>query len=318
MLPLRSSIVFPREIAQLILARDDSGMLDSLTEGQHRIVVVGQRDRNADNPSFAQLYSIGTESAVLRFGQLPLGVGRFVMVEGIRRVRLVEALTDAKFLRARVEPLEEVLPPAGDAEFEVLTRSVRDLFSAVVLESPYLSNELVGVVAQIADPTLLSDFVAAHLSWLPLTIRQEMLEALDLRTRFRRLTEILGKEHESLELEGEIEKKVHERFIGAQRQAFLREQMKTIQRELGEGDLEARALADLQEKLARLTLSDQARAETERELRRLSTLPADSSEAAVVRTWLELVAALPVGKADGADSRRAPRTADPGRRFTMT
>ncbi|HUJ25374.1 MAG TPA: endopeptidase La [Myxococcales bacterium] len=313
MLPLRSSVVFPHEISQLVISREDSReMLGSLTESGHHVVVVAQRDRNIDKPSLAELYTIGTLASVLRFGQVPLGAGLLVMAEGIRRVRLVEAVSDTPFLRVRIEPVEEAVPPAGDAEIDALTRSVRDLFSSVVLQSSHLSSELISLIAEINDASMLSDFVAAHLTWLPLAVRQEILEAPDLRARLKRLTEVLGKEHESLELENEIQKKVHEHFAGAQREAFLREEMRTIQRELGEGDLEARAVADLKQKLAALPLPDEARGEAERELRRLSTLPSGSAESSVVHGWLDLVVSLPWGKltAQQVDVRRARQILD--------
>ena len=313
MLPLRASVVFPHEISQLIVSREQSReMLASLTESDHRIVAVSQRDRDTDRPMLQDLFAVGTMSSVLRFGQVPMGAGLLVMAEGVRRVRLIETVSFAPCLRVRVEPIEEVPAQAGDSEIDALTKSVRDLFSMIVLQSSHLSSDLLSVLAEIPDASMLSDFIAARLTWLPLAVRQEMLEMMDVRARLKRLTEVLGKEYESLELENEIQKKVHDKFAGQQREAFLREEMKTIQRELGEGDLEARAVAELQRKLAGLSLPDEARAEVDRELQRLSTLPSGSPECAVLRNWLDLVVALPWKKltAQQVDVRRAREILD--------
>ncbi|HET7786285.1 MAG TPA: endopeptidase La [Myxococcales bacterium] len=311
-LPTRGSVTFPHEIARLLVSRPLTAMLGSLTEAEHRVVLVAQRDPRVEEPGLADLHAVGTVAAVLRFGPQPGGGSLAVIAEGLRRVRLAPAASLAPPLRARVEVLEDTPEPADDVGFAALVQTVRNLFSAVVAHSPHLSNDLLPLIAEIREASLLADVVAAHLPWLPVPLRQELLELTDLRSRLERLVEILGKEHESLELQERIRAQVRERFAGQQREAFLREELKTIQAELGERDPEARRLEELRQRIAALPLAAEARTDVDREAKRLQALPAESSEAAVVRTWLDLLVALPWGKltSQEIDVRQAQKILD--------
>ena len=312
-LPLRASVIFPHEIARLVVSRERTAtMLASLTEADHRVIVVAQRNPDVEDPALADLHDVGTVSTVLRFGPLPSATGLLVIAEGLQRVCLAPPAAASTDLRARVEPVEDGAPPADDVEFVALMQSVRDLFSAVVTHSPHLSDDLQLIAEQIRDPGMLCDVVAAHLAWLPVAIRQELLEATDLKSRLRRLVEVLGKEHEGLELQERIRKQIHERFAGQQREAFLREEIKTIQQELGERDPESRALEELEQRIAKLSLADDVRTEVQRELKRLQSLPSAAAESGVVRTWLDLLVALPWGKltSQQIDVRRAQQILD--------
>ncbi len=311
-LPLRASLMFPHEIARLVVSRErTASMLASLTESDHRVVVAVQRDARIEDPEVADLYAIGTAATVMRVAQLPGGTGLLVIAEGLCRVRLGPAASTGRPLRTRVETLEDAAPPQ-DVEFTALVQSVRDLFSDVVARSPHLSNDLLPLTEETRDASLLSDVIAAHLAWLPVEVRQGLLEATDLRTRLKKLVEVLGKEREGLELQERIRTQIKERFVGEQRQAFLREELKAIQEELGEREPEARELQQLQERIAGLPLPDEAKREAERELKRLQALPAAAAETAVVRTWLDLLVALPWGKltAQQIDVRRAQQILD--------
>jgi len=296
LLPVRDAVTFPGEIVQLAVGRTSTTqMLASLTDADHRAVLVAQRDPGTAEPGLADLHPVGTLSVILRLGRPPSGTSLLVVAEGLQRVRLVSAGSEKPYLRARVEPLADV-PSPDDAELAALTRSVRDIFSDIVMRSPHLPAEVVEMVSGISDPSALADFVAARLRWLPVATRQELLEAVDVRARLEHLTRILGKEAEGLKLEGKIHTAIRQRFAAEQREVFLREQMKQIQRELGERDPEARALDELRDRLEKLPLPDEARAEVERELRRLQGLHTASAEWGVLRTWLDLFASLPWGK----------------------
>ncbi len=312
-LPLRASVIFPHEIARLVVSREETAaMLASLTEQDHRVVVVAQRNPRSEEPRIEDLHGVGTVSNILRFGPVEGGSGLIVVAEGLQRVRLAPAAVASPPFRARVEVLDDSAPAVYDAEFAALLQSVRDLFAAVVNHSPHLSADLLLVAAQIQDPGMLSDVICAHLGWLPAAIRQELLEAADLRARLKRLVEVLGKEHEGLELQDRIRKQIHDRFEGQQREAFLREEMKAIQQELGEGDPEQRALEELKRRVANLALPDEVKGEVQRELGRFATLPAAAAESAVLRTWFDLLVALPWGKltSQQADVRKAQQILD--------
>jgi len=312
-LPLRASLMFPREIARLVVSRErNASMLASLTEADHRLVVVAQRDPAVETPELGDLYGIGTAATVMRVGQLPGGTGLLVIAEGLCRVRLAPAASSATgALHARVEVLEDAAPP-DDIAFAALVESVRSIFSEVVAHSPHLSSDLLPLVEEFREPSLLSDVVAAHLAWLPLQVRQDLLEATDLRTRLNKLVEVLGKEHEGLELQERIRTQIKDRFVGQQRETFLREELKAIQEELGERDPEEREMQQLRERIATLPLPDEAKREVERELKRLQGLPVAAAETAVVRTWLDLLVALPWGKltAQQIDVHRAQQILD--------
>ena len=311
-LPLRETVVFPRELTQFIVARPSSiQMLGTLAATDHRLVLVAQRERTEDDPQLSGLYPIGTAAIVLKSRPAPGGQGYSVVVEGLQRVRLLET-AQLTPLRARIEPLDEIAPPLPDPQYDALIRSVRSLFASVVRHSPHLSGDLEPVAEDIQDGAVLADFVAAHLSWIDASVRQEILQTLEVRARLQRLTEVLGRELEGLELEQRIRTEIHQRFATEQKEAFLREEIKAFQRELGERDPESRATAELEERLRGLALPQEARTETDRELRRLQALPAGASESAVVRTWLDLVVALPWGKATAqrADVKRAQEILD--------
>ncbi|MGE5049869.1 MAG: LON peptidase substrate-binding domain-containing protein, partial [Deltaproteobacteria bacterium] len=305
-------MAFPHEIARLVVSRERSAsILGSLTEADHRVILVAQRDPGAEEPALADLHAVGTVASVLRVGPQPAGPGLLVFAEGLRRVRLAPSASNAAPMRARVEVLEDAPEPA-DVGFAALMQSVRELFSAVVARSPHLSNDLVPLIGEIREASLLTDVVAAHLAWLPVAVRQELLELTDPRRRLERLVEVLGKEQESLELQERIRAQIRERFAGQQREAFLREEMKAIQVELGERDADARVLEELQQRIAKLPLQAEATTDVQRELKRLQTLPPESAEAAVVRTWLDLLVALPWDKrtSQQIDVRQAQKILD--------
>jgi ATP-dependent Lon protease len=212
----------------------------------------------------------------------------------------------------RVEPLPDVMPAEPDPTFEALAHNVRDLCFVVIAGSPVLSNELLAVLQSIERPGTLADFVATFLPSLSTETRQELLETVDVRARLRRAAEELTKETENLRLRGQIQAAVEEKVGKAQREFFLREQLKAIQKELHEESPEAKVVADLRAKIDEVHMPEAAKTEAVRELKRLEQIPVASAEYGVARTYLDWLVALPwsVSGAHEVDTRAAQQVLD--------
>jgi ATP-dependent Lon protease len=196
--------------------------------------------------------------------------------------------------------LRDVAPALEDPEYLALRDTLRKLFSSFVEKSPNLSNDLVAVVADLEDAGFLTDVISAALP-LPTPFRQQLLSALDVRERMRRLVEELVKENEKLDLEQKIQAEIRQRVAGAQREYILREQMKAIEKELGESTEDGGRVDELRAKIEGIALPDEAKKEATRELQRLRQIPAASPEYTVVRNYLDWIVSLPWGKSSGAE-----------------
>jgi ATP-dependent Lon protease len=229
-----------------------------------------------------------------------------VFLEGLYRIRVAELVNFQPFLRARVEKLEEIIGPE-DNELEALERNARDLFRDVVARSPQLSDDLQTAALNIDDPVRLADFIAANLPSLPTLLRQELLETPDVRRRFETLIRELSKELEVLELRNKIQEQVQEQVSQSQREYLLREQMKAIQKELGEGDDGQADLEDLRKKLEQSGMPAEAKKECAREMKRLQKMTPASAEYMVARTYLEWMTSLPWNKSAGVSEIDIPK-----------
>jgi len=205
------------------------------------------------------------------------------------------------FLRARIEALEDILPERKDAEFEALERNVQQLFQEIVAHTEHLSDELQNVAANLGDPARLADFVAASLPSINTATKQELLETLDVRERLRRLSGILAKEYQILQIRNRIQSQVQEQVSQSQREYFLREQMKAIQKELGELDDTQREIEELRAKIEAAGMPEEAKKEALRELNRLAKMPPAAAEYTVARTYLDWLVTLPWAKASAGE-----------------
>ena len=235
-LPVRDTVLFPNAILPLTVGRDSSlRLINDLKENEKFIGVVAQRDPRVDNPQPVDLYHIGTVAFVHKVIKLP-SQSLFIFVEGLQRIAVDEVIQTEPFLRAKAKPLTDVVPTEKQSEFEALVRSVTSLFQQVVQLSPTLSDDLQTVVMNIDDPSRLADFIAANLPSLSSTEKQELLESLELKVRLERLNRQLVREVEVLQLRSKIQSDVQDQVTQSQREYYLREQMKAIQKELGEAD----------------------------------------------------------------------------------
>jgi len=293
-LPVRDTVLFPHAVAPLTVGRKSSvKLIQSLPADDKLIAVVTQRDPRIDTPAPTDLYTVGTAGVVHKVVKMP-NENYFVFVEGTHRIRILETVQYEPFIKVRVEPLADVVPgKEDDSEFEALKRNVRELFQEIVTNSTNLSEELQTVVLNLEDAAQLSDFVAASLPSLNTKTRQGLLETLDVRVRLRRLIEELGREREVQRLRSKIQEDVQEKLGQAQREYFLREQMKAIQKELGEADEGQREIEELREKIEKAGMPEEVKKEAIRELKRLEKIPQAAAEYTVARTYIDWLVALP-------------------------
>src|ERR1019366_3730993 len=262
------------------------------------IAVVGQLDPRVDEPGGADLHSVGTAAKLHKAVKMPNG-NMVIFLEGLQRIRVAEVLSLRPFMRAKVEAHPDITGPA-DSELTALERNAQSLFREVVARSPQLSDDLQTVVLNIEDPGRLADFIAGMLPSLNTMIKQELLETASVRKRLETLIRELSKELEVLELKNKIQEQVQEQVSQSQREYLLREQMKAIQKELGESDDGEAEVVELRKKLDESGMSAEARKECDRELKRLQKMTPASAEYMVSRTYLEWMTALPWNKSSAA------------------
>ena len=294
-LPVRDTVLFPNAILPLTVGRDSSlRLINDLKEDEKYVGVISQRDPRVDNPQPVDLFQIGTVAFVHKIIKLP-SQSLFIFVEGLQRIGIEEVTQTDPFLRARVKPLADIPPSGKESDFDALVRSVTTMFQQVVQLSPTLSDDLQTVVMNIDDPSRLSDFIAANLPSLSSTEKQELLESLELKIRLERLNRQLAREVEVLQLRSKIQSDVQDQVTQSQREYYLREQMKAIQKELGEAD-EQQEIEELRKKIEAAGMTEEAKKEANRELGRLAKMSPAAADYHVTRTYLEWLVALPWNK----------------------
>jgi ATP-dependent Lon protease len=307
LLPLRSAVVFPHAVVPLAAGRPSSlRLIEDAVQHGRLIGAVMQRDPAEDAPGLEGLHPVGSLAMIHRVFKQPDGTVRLV-VQGLSRFRLVELREREPFLRARIEPLAEQEPEATDLEAEALRRSATTLFQKVVSLSPTLPDELGAVVNHVEGAGALADIIAASLPSLPLALKQELLETTDVKQRLQKLVTALTKEAEVLELGSKIQSEIQSEMSRTQREYYLREQLKAIQKELGEGDERTREVEELRQKIEAAGMPEEARKEAYRELDRLSKMPPAAAEYTVSRTYIDWLVSMPwqVETTDQVDMERA-------------
>jgi ATP-dependent Lon protease len=299
-LPVRDTVLFPGAVIPLPVGRESSlALLNSLDGPEKLLGVVAQLDPRIEEPTGSDLHGVGTLAKVHKKVRMPNG-NIVAFIEGLQRIRVTEVIGIKPFLRARVQEQAD-LENEPDAELTALQRNVQDLFREVVARSPQLSDDLQTEVMNIDSPGRLADFVAATLPSLSTMVRQELLETFSVRKRLETLINELSKEKEVLELRNKIHEQVQEQVSQTQREFLLREQMKAIQKELGESDDTHAELDELRKKVEESGMSAEARKECDRELKRLAKMTPASAEYMVSRTYLEWMTALPWNKVSGTE-----------------
>src|SRR5215510_5986899 len=295
-LPLRDTVLFPNSFMPLAVARESSIRLidDAIANGK-LIAVFTQRDAAVEEPGQDELYPVGTATHIHKMFKLPDGSLRLI-VQGLARLRLDQVIDTQPYLRARVTAATEDTNDADRLEIDALARNIKTNFQQVVSLSPLLSDDLQTLAVNITEPGRLADFIASSLSTIGTAVKQDVLETLDIRTRMDNLNRILIKELEVLELGSKIQSQVQSEVGKNQREYFLREQMKAIQKELGEGDDQAKEIDELRAKIEAAGMPDEVKKEALRELDRLSKMPAAAAEYTVARTYIDWLVAVPWAK----------------------
>ncbi|WP_417493024.1 endopeptidase La [Maricaulis sp.] len=293
LLPLRDIVVFPHMIVPLFVGREKSvKALEEVMRADKQILLATQRNAGDDEPASSAIHSTGVIASVLQLLKLPDGTVK-VLVEGGVRVEITGYTANEDFYEATCEPMvEEVGDPA---ELEALMRTVAAKFDDYVKLNKKVPPEALASLAQISDPAKLSDSIAAHLA-VKIEEKQALLEQSDAAARLERILGLMEGEIGVLQVEKKIRSRVKRQMEKTQREYYLNEQMKAIQRELGEGDDSREELAELEDRLAEAKLSKEARTKAEAEFKKLRQMSPMSAEATVVRNYLDWILALPWGK----------------------
>jgi len=308
-LPIRDSVVFPGTIMPLNVGREKSKrLIEQAVTGDKLIGVVAQRNKETEDPGLDEIYRVGTVCAILKLLTLPDGTLN-IIVHGLPRFGVAELVSHDPFLLARIETRDD--STETNAELDALVHTARQSAYRVFELSPNIPEEARVVLDNIDTPGGVADFLAANLS-VGLVNRQELLETFDVAERLRKINTVLAEQVELLELSHKIQTQVREQIDESQREYYLQEQLKAIQKELGEADGRSAEIIRLRERIEQAKMPDAARTEAERELTRLSRIPQASPEYSVALDYVTWLCDLPwaVSTEDSLDLRRAERILD--------
>ena len=309
-LTVRDTVIYPGALLPITVGRPSSlALVQSLGENR-TLAVVSQVDPRVEAPSPEDLFQVGTLCVMHKAIKVPKD-NLLLFCEGIARIRTRDFTANEPFLRARVERLPDIEPEVTP-EIEALRQNVVTIFQQIVSASPNLSDELSVNAANIAEPGRLADYIAGTLPFLGHTERQHLLEQLDGKARLSEIHRNLTRELELVELRGRIQSQVQGQLSQNQREFYLREQLKAIQKELGEGDDANRDIEELRGKLEAAGMAEAVKTEALRELNRLARMSPASPEYGMARTYLEWMASLPWSNSSGSnvDVKRAAEILD--------
>ena len=303
-----STVMFPQQLMPVLATEEkEIKAIDDAAAGVKVLGLFSQKPGPRQGDYEGDLHDVGTAATIVRMAKAPDGSVHAIL-QGVARIRLTKMEQSKPWMRGRVERLEDEIKV--DLEIEATVRNAVATFERVVEMSEALPKELVSAVRNVSEPSALTDFIAANINITP-EQRQGVLEELDVHERLQQVTDFLSHEQDVLEVESKIQSQVRGELDKKQREFILREQMKAIQKELGEGDV-APELSELKKRLDEADLPEEARKEADREMQRLMTIPSISPEYQVARTYLEWLADLPwnVSTEDSLDIDRAEETLD--------
>jgi len=292
-MPLRESVIYPMLIAPLSVTRENSiQLLDESIVGNNRVIgVVAQRNAAEETPGFDDVYEYGCAVIIRTLVKMPDAVR--LIVQGVARYRIVERIQEEPYFRARIEVIDEPSEATQNTEeIEALRRSVAALFEQAIRLSPQLPDELRSLTQAVQETNVMADLVAAHMT-LSVEDKQKILETIDLHDRLRLLLELLSKEVRILELTSKVQSEVNTELSKSQREYYLREQLKQIQRELGEVDDRGEELEELRKRIDETNMPQEALKEVNREYDRLRRMNPGSPEYTVARTYVDVMVSMP-------------------------
>ncbi len=305
-LPLKEMVAFPHAMTPLAVGQERSvNLVNDALSRDRMLVMVASGDPEVDEPGPDDVYRVGVVGVIARMLKMPDGTLR-ILVQGGQRVRIDEFVREQPYLIARIHEEPDVLELS--AELEALTRHIQNTFSSIIEGVPYLPEELQIAIANVDDPEALGHMIAGSLR-IRVEEKQELLEERNVTNRLRKLSSILARELEVMELGSKIQSEVQSEMDKTQREYFLREQLKAIQRELGEEDETQAEVNEIRRQIEEANLPEGARKAAERELSRLERLPSAAAEYGVIRSYLEWIVTLPWSKwtEDNLDMKHARR-----------
>jgi len=289
-LPLRGTVAYPDLIVPLVVGRERSIRLIDEAMGRDRLIaILTQKNPDIEDPELEDLYTIGTVATIMKMVKMVDGSQRIV-VQGLARFKLVEFTQREPHFRARILPIFEEYQK--DIEIDAMYINLKNLYKKAVEIAPYLSSELSQIATKIENPGNLADLVASTIN-ISVAERQEVLEKIDLKERLKKVTVMLNRELETLELSSKIQSHIKEGIDKTQREYYLREQLKAIQKELGETDERYTEIDELRRKMVEANMPPDVQKVTEKELDRLSKMSSMSAEYTVARTYLDWLVDLP-------------------------
>ncbi|MEM6414320.1 MAG: endopeptidase La [Pseudomonadota bacterium] len=289
-LPLRDIVVFPNMVVPLFVGREKSvRALENVMENDRKIILVSQKDPGDNDPSTEDIYDIGVVASVLQLLKLPDGTVK-VLVEGETRAKVINYTRTDEFFEASVEFAEEEEDESG--EIDALARSVVSKFEEYVKLNKRVPPEVIVSVNQIDDPAQLADTVASHLN-IKIAEKQELLEIFGVALRLERVYALMEGEMSVLQVEKKIRNRVKRQMEKTQREYYLNEQMKAIQKELGESDDGHDEIAEIEQRISKTKLSKEAKTKAEGELKKLRQMSPMSAESTVVRNYLDWILSIP-------------------------
>ncbi|TKJ90128.1 endopeptidase La [Paenibacillus sp. CFBP13512] len=298
LLPLRGLLVYPSMVLHLDVGRDKSvKALEKAMVDDNLILLCSQSEVSIEEPSEDEIFRIGTVAKVRQMLKLPNGTIR-VLVEGLERAEIIQYIDNEEYyeVQARELPEEET----NDPEVSALMRTVLTQFEHYINLSKKVTPETLAAVSDIEEPGRLADVITSHLL-IKIKDKQDILETVDIRARLERLLDILNNEREVLELERKINQRVKKQMEKTQREYYLREQMKAIQKELGEKEGRAGEVEELRQQLSELTVPEKVQEKIEKEIDRLEKMPASSAEGSVIRNYVDWLISLPWSKSTDDD-----------------
>ncbi len=305
LLPIRDIVVFPHMVLPLFVGREMSiKAIEVALEGNRMIFLTSQKDINIENPSPSDLYSVGTVGLIMRMLKLPDGRIK-ILVQGVSRAKTVKFLQKEPFYQVEIKTFPDV-PASVDLETEALMRNVKEQIEKLVSFGKVILPDIMVVIENVDDPGKLADLAVANMG-MKVEQAQEILEITDPVQRIKRINEALGKEIELLSMQQKIQADVRGEIDKTQREYFLREQLKAIQRELGETDDRSEDIRELRDKIKEANMPEKAAKEAEKQLRRLERMHPDAAEASMTRTYIEWLVEIPWSKStkDNLDLKAA-------------
>ncbi|HVN96285.1 MAG TPA: endopeptidase La [Syntrophorhabdaceae bacterium] len=293
-LPLRGTVAYPDLVMPLIVGREKSiRLIDEAMNDDKMIAIITQKNPDIEDPDAEDLYTVGTVATIMKMVKMVDGSQR-VVIQGVCRCKIMDFTQKAPNLKGSILPIFEDYQK--DIEIDAMYLNLKNLYRKAIEMAPYLSSELAQIAAKVENPGNLADLIASTIN-IAVTEKQEILEKIDLKERLKKITIYLNREVETLELSSKIQSHVKEGIDKTQREYYLREQLKAIQKELGETDDRMTELEDLRKKIMEAKMPEDVQKVAEKELDRLSKMSTMSAEYTVSRTYLDWLTDIPWSKA---------------------